>query len=63
MNTNLLSAEEVQALKTAFTSDETAANEKIFAPKGSTVKTFFKVGQRFALVDDAWYDPIRALAE
>ena len=63
MNTNLLSAEEVQALKTAFTSDETAANEKIFAPKGSAVKTFFKAGQRFALVDDAWYDPIRALAE
>ncbi|MBN2509707.1 MAG: PhnD/SsuA/transferrin family substrate-binding protein [Spirochaetales bacterium] len=62
MNTNILSPSEVQALKDAFTSDETAANEKIFAPKGSTVKTFFHAGQRFALVDDAWYDPIRALS-
>ena len=62
MNTNLLSAEEVQALKDAFTSDETAANPLIFAPKGSGTKALFKQGQRFALVEDSWYDPIRVLS-
>jgi phosphonate transport system substrate-binding protein len=63
MNTNLLSDEEVAALQAAFTSDETAANEMIFAPRDSDTKAFFRQGQRFALVDDAWYNPIRALAQ
>jgi len=62
MNTNLLSPEEVQALKDAFTSDETAANTKIFVPKGSDMKGLFRAGQRFVLVDDKWYDPIRVLS-
>ncbi|MDC7218430.1 MAG: PhnD/SsuA/transferrin family substrate-binding protein [Spirochaetales bacterium] len=63
MNTNVLTDEEVAKLQAAFTSDATAANEIIFAPKGSDVKGFFRQGQRFCLVEDAWYDPIRALAE
>lgn len=63
MNTNLLNDEEVAKLTAAFTSDAVAANEAIFAPKGADVKGFFRQGQRFVAVDDAWYNPIRALAE
>lgn len=63
MNTNILSADEVAALQAAFTSDEVAANTSIFAPRDSNSKGFFRQGQRFALVDDSWYDPIRALAQ
>jgi phosphonate transport system substrate-binding protein len=62
MNTNILTEEEAAALKRAFTSDETAANTLIFAPKDSGTKALFRQGQRFVLVDDAWYDPIRALS-
>ncbi len=62
MNTNILSDEDVAKLLDAFTSDETAANEKIFAPKGSAISGLFKQGQRFCAVTDEWYDPIRALA-
>ncbi|MDC7224440.1 MAG: PhnD/SsuA/transferrin family substrate-binding protein, partial [Spirochaetales bacterium] len=62
MNTNLLSDEEVAALVAAFTSEETAANELIFAPKGGEVKGFFRQGQKFVAVEDEWYDPIRKLS-
>ena len=60
MNTNLLTDEQVAALEEAFTSEEIRANEAIFGPEGSTA--FFEKGEGFLLVDDAWYDPIRALA-
>ena len=62
MNTNLLTDEEVAKLKAAFTSDETAANEKIFAPKDADTIAFFDKGERFAEVEDEWYDPIRKLS-
>jgi phosphonate transport system substrate-binding protein len=62
MNTNLLTAEEVAALQAAFTSEEVAKNPLIFAPKDSDTKAFFREGQRFALVEDSWYDPIRVLS-
>jgi len=62
MNTNLLSDEEVKALQDAFTSDETAANPLIFTPKDSDIKGLFREGQRFVLVEDEWYDPIRVLS-
>lgn len=60
MNTNLLSDTEVQALKDAFTSKETMNNKAIFGPSGSSA--FFDEGERFALVEDEWYDPIRVLS-
>lgn len=60
MNTNLLTDEEVQSLKDTFTSEETMGNEKIFGPEGSSA--FFEKGERFALVEDEWYDPIRVLS-
>lgn len=60
MNTNLLTDEEVAALRAAFTSEEIMANEDIFGPEGSSA--FFETGERFLLVDDKWYDPIRRLS-
>lgn len=62
MNTNILTTEEVKALQTVFTSEETAANPVIFADKGSDVKGMFQKGQKFIVVEDSWYDPIRALS-
>jgi len=62
MNTNLLSSEDIKALQDAFTSDETAANPLIFAPKDSEIKGMFRQGQRFVVVEDEWYDPIRVLS-
>ena len=62
MNTDLLSEDEISALKAAFTSEETMKNEKIFAPTDSGVKSFFRAGNRFLLVEDGWYDPIRKLS-
>lgn len=62
MNTNMLTADEIKALQDAFTSDEVANNPLIFVPKDSDVKGLFRQGQRFVLVNDEWYDPIRALA-
>ena len=57
MNTDILSEEDVAALQAAFTSDETAANTRIFGDEG-----FFREGQRFLAVEDEWYDPIRVLS-
>ena len=60
MNTNLLTDEEVQALKGAFTSEATMRNRAIFGADGSSA--FFEEGEQFALVEDAWYDPIRVMS-
>jgi len=60
MNTNLLTDAEVQALKDAFTSEATMSNQDIFGPEGSSA--FFEEGERFLLVEDEWYDPIRRLS-
>ncbi len=62
MNTALISAEEVAKLQAVFTSDEVRNDARIFAPKDSTMKSFFRAGQRFLVVEDAWYDPIRKLS-
>lgn len=60
MNTNLLTDDEVQALKDAFTSEAVRGNPLIFGPEGSNA--FFSEGEQFALVEDAWFDPIRRLS-
>lgn len=62
MNTGLITAAEVEALRAVFTSKETMANPLVFAPKDSKIKTFFRAGERFLPVEDKWYDPIRKLA-
>ena len=57
MNTDLLTDDEIAAVQAAFTSDEVANNRRIFGDEG-----FFREGQRFLLVEDSWYDPIRRLS-
>ena len=62
-NADTLSAEDVTAIQTLFTSQEVADNEMIFVPEGSEQAGLFeKDGKKcFLLVDDAWYDPIRTM--
>ncbi|PRR84383.1 PhnD/SsuA/transferrin family substrate-binding protein [Clostridium vincentii] len=61
MNTSLISEADQTKLIEAFTSDETTNNAKIFLPKDSTEKGFFKKEgkEKFLEVEDAWFDPIR----
>lgn len=65
INTNFFSKEEIAKLLAAFTSDAVAQNPAIFAPKGSAVKAMFEQNgkNRFVKVDDAFYNPIRALSK
>ncbi|MBQ8515462.1 MAG: PhnD/SsuA/transferrin family substrate-binding protein [Ruminococcus sp.] len=60
-NSDTLSPEDVEAIQTLFTSDEVANNELIFYPEDSETKGAYKKtdNERFVLVEDSWYDPIR----
>lgn len=60
-NSDTLSPEDVKAIQTLFTSDEVANNELIFYPEDSETKGAYKKtdNERFVLVEDSWYDPIR----
>ncbi|NTV64766.1 MAG: PhnD/SsuA/transferrin family substrate-binding protein [Oscillochloris sp.] len=65
-NGNVLTAEEIKALQDAFTSDAVANNTKIFATKAETdagYKALFRKtkDERFLVVEDSFFDPIRAL--
>lgn len=62
-NTDTLTAEEVTAIQTLFTSEEVTNNPKIFIEKESgNVGMFPKSDkEQIILVDDKWYDPIREL--
>ncbi|MBS3938316.1 MAG: PhnD/SsuA/transferrin family substrate-binding protein [Peptococcaceae bacterium] len=61
VNTGTVNAKDLAALRTLFTSEEVTKNERIFIPSGSAFKGFYRQGQRFLVVDDAWFNPIRAL--
>lgn len=63
-NTTTLSADEVAKIQELFTSDETANNDKLFVSKESgNVGMFTKTDkERFVLVEDDWYNPIRNMA-
>lgn len=66
MNTEKLKKEEIDALLAVFTAPETAANPKVFVPKGSDFKGLLKKesgAQQFVAVEDAWFNPIRELAQ
>ncbi len=67
VNESVLTADEIAAIKEAFTSDETANNEEIFVPKGSDTKGLFSKSdggnERFVDVEDKWFDPIRNLSK
>lgn len=62
-NSEALSEEDVKAIQDLFTSDEVANNEVIFVPEDSdNVGMFEKTAdERFVLVEDSWFDPIRDL--
>lgn len=63
-NLEALGQEDYETLQELFASDEVANNEKIFVPKDSGEPgLFFKTeNERFAEVEDAWFDPIRELS-
>lgn len=61
INTALFTSDELKTLKTAFTSETTTKNEFIFVPKGATQKGAFVAGQRFLVVEDSFFKPIRDL--
>ena len=64
-NSDALDPADVKAIQDLFTSDEVAGNELIFVPEDSDgVGMFEKTdSERFVLVEDAWFDPIRNLSE
>ena len=64
-NSDALDPVDVKAIQDLFTSDEVANNELIFVPADSDgVGLFEKTDQeRFVLVDDSWFDPIRDLSK
>ncbi|WP_028975260.1 PhnD/SsuA/transferrin family substrate-binding protein [Spirochaeta cellobiosiphila] len=62
VNTNLVTPEEVAKVQQVLMSSEVYNNKLLFAPKGSDIKALFRAGQKFATVEDSWYDPIRKLS-
>jgi len=67
-NGNTLTAEEIKKLQDALTSDATANNPKIFATKAEIeagYKPIFKKTkeERFIIVEDSFFDPIRELSK
>lgn len=67
-NMDKLTPEELKALQDAFTSDEVASNTKIFATKADLeagYKSLFRKTkeERFVLVEDSFFDPIREMAK
>lgn len=64
-NSEALDPADVKAIQDLFTSDEVADNELMFVPEGSdNVGMFEKAAdERFVLVEDSWFDPIRNLSE
>ncbi len=62
INSNTATKEEIEKIKAALTSDETANNPGIFRVKDSEVKGIFpkwSEATRLIEVDDAWYDKVR----
>jgi phosphonate transport system substrate-binding protein len=64
VNMDVLGQEDFDILQELFTSDEIANNEQIFVPEDSGETGLFKKSdkERFAAVEDAWFDPIRELS-
>jgi phosphonate transport system substrate-binding protein len=65
-NSSMLTVDEIKALQDALTSDAVANNTKIFATKeviDAGYKPFFRKtkDERFLVVEDSFFDPIRAL--
>ncbi|MDN7245304.1 PhnD/SsuA/transferrin family substrate-binding protein [Planococcus shenhongbingii] len=64
-NMEVLGQQDYDKLKEVLTSDEIANNEKIFVPEDSGEPgLFFKSAkERFAPVEDEWFNPIRELSK
>ncbi|GAA0448081.1 phosphate/phosphite/phosphonate ABC transporter substrate-binding protein [Lentibacillus halophilus] len=64
-NMDALGKADFDTLQKLFTSDKMANNEDIFVPEDSGKSgLFFKTDkERFAEVDDSWFDPIRELSK
>jgi phosphonate transport system substrate-binding protein len=62
-NPQNLSAEEIKNIREIFTSEETANNENFFYKADSGNVGFYKKtnNERYLLVDDSWYNPIREM--
>jgi phosphonate transport system substrate-binding protein len=65
-NGNMLTADEIQRLRTVMTSDEVANNPRIFATPAEIDAGFRPLfrktnAERFLVVEDSFFDPIRAL--
>lgn len=62
-NTDTLSPEETEAIRTLFTSEEVTNNTKIFVTEESgNVGMFERTGkEQMVLVEDEWFDPVREL--
>ena len=60
-NSETLSPEDAAAIREVFTSDEVANNANIFYPAEGEATGLYKktADERFVLVEDSWYDPIR----
>ena len=63
-NESTLGADVVAELQEVFSSDEVADNEKIFVPEDSEEGGLFSksADERFVVVEDGWFDPIRELS-
>ena len=64
-NLEALGQEDYDTLVALFTSGKIANNDNIFVPKDSgESRLFFKsADERFAQVEDAWFNPIRELSK
>ena len=64
-NPQNLSPKEIQAIRDIFTSDKTANNPNFFAAPGSGSFAFYKKtkNERYVLVNDSWYNPIREMGK
>jgi len=62
-NPQNLSAEEIKKIRDVFTSEETANNPNLFSAPGSGGFAFYRKtkNERYVLVDDSWYNPIREM--
>jgi phosphonate transport system substrate-binding protein len=64
-NTDVLGQEDYDKLKEVLTSDEIANNKEIFVPEDSGESGLFSKSaeERFAAVEDEWFNPIRELSK
>lgn len=66
INTGTISAGDQKKLQDAFTSDAVTKNTKVFLPKDSKESGLYKQKtgkEKFLIVEDAWFNPVRELSK